>query len=264
MRILFFGRKPVSCRALEMMLDRGHEVVGIVTSQPQDSDLHADRLCDEALRLNIPLLTDKQIYDQLEGNPSEGVPDLSNIDLVLSMFHQRRIMKPILELAKVGAINIHPAPLPEFQGWGVYNYAILENVSYWGATAHYMDEGFDTGPIIAQRRFDVDMNKATAYSLERMTQPVIEQVVDDVLELLSQGKPSSEPQANGRYISKDMFLKLRTIEPDDSQELIDRKIRAFWYPPYAGAQVRINGKLYTLVDESVLDSVADLMFPNRT
>lgn len=246
------------------MLERGHEVVGIVTGSPSGSDLHRDRLCDDAIKLNIPLLTDQQIYDQIDGKRCSDVPDLTDIDLVLSMFHQKRIRQPILSLPSVGAINIHPAPLPEFQGWGVYNYAILENVPFWGVTAHFMDEGFDTGPIIAQRRFDVDMETATAYSLEQMTQPVIELVVEDLLDALSKGKPESTVQVDGRYISKDMFLRMRVIEPNDSQEMVDRKIRAFWYPPYAGAQIRLSGKLYTVIDESRLNEVADLMFPDRT
>ncbi len=246
------------------MIDRGHEVIGIVTTMPSESDLHSERLCDLATNLKIPLLTDQQIYDSLDGKNSNGVPDLSDVDLVLSMFHQKRIKEPILNLPKICAINIHPAPLPEFQGWGVYNYAILENVQYWGVTAHYMDEGFDTGPIIAQRRFDVDMNTATAYSLERMTQPVIEQVVHDVFDALAKGKPTGKPQVDGRYISKSMFLKLRIIEPDDSSELVDRKTRAFWYPPYPGAQIRISGRLYTVIDDAQLGDIADLMFPNRT
>lgn len=246
------------------MIAKGHEVVGIVTTMPTESDLHSERLCDHAIRLRIPLLTDQQIYDQLNGQSPVDVPDLSNIDLVLSMFHQKRIKERILSLPKIGAINIHPAPLPEFQGWGVYNHAIVENVPYWGVTAHYMDEGFDTGPIIAQRRFDVKMEIETAFSLEQRTQPVIELLVHDLFDALSKGKPIGENQIHGRYISKEMFLKLRVIEPEDSPEIVDRKIRAFWYPPYPGAQIRINGRFYTVIDHAQINQVANLMFPDRT
>ena len=78
-----------------------------------------------------------------------------------------------------------------------------------------------------------------------------------------QGKPTGTPQTNGRYISKEMFTKLRNIEPNDPPDLIDRKIRAFWYPPYPGALLSINGKQYTLIDNDQLQQIADHLFPAR-
>jgi methionyl-tRNA formyltransferase len=90
-----------------------------------------------------------------------------------------------------------------------------------------MDEGFDTGPIIIQHRFDVEMQHETAYSLEQRTQPVIFRVFQDLLLALEEGKPEGLPQSGGRYISKDMFLELREVKEDDSPEIIERKIRAF-------------------------------------
>jgi methionyl-tRNA formyltransferase len=65
------------------------------------------------------------------------------------------------------------------------------------------------------------------------------------------------PQGEGRYVSRADFEKLRRIQPDDSAEIIARKIRAFWYPPNSGAAVVIDGKEFTLIDKNILDSLAD-------
>ena len=59
-----------------------------------------------------------------------------------------------------------------------------------------------------------------------------------------------------------MYYSLRELEeskfitPEDTTEIIDRKIRAFWNPPYSGAQVNIAGKNYTVIDQNILDWIA--------
>ncbi|MEZ6174024.1 MAG: formyltransferase family protein [Phycisphaerales bacterium] len=235
-----------------------------MTTPPDQPDIHKRRLCDDAVLHNIPLLDEEQIYDHMSRGKSIASINLEEIDVVLSMFHQSRIKSPILDLPKIGAINIHPAPLPEFQGWGVYNFAIVESCPFWGVTAHYMDEGFDTGPIIVDERFDVDMQYETAFSLERRTQPVILRVVRKLLHMLETGKPDATPQRNGRYISKKDFLRLRTIEPTDTPEMVDRKIRAFWYPPHPGAQLAHTTDSYTIVNTRLLHQLSNLMLADST
>jgi methionyl-tRNA formyltransferase len=104
------------------------------------------------------------------------------------------------------------------------------------------------------------MSEETAFSLERKTQPILLALFKKVYDQARKGETLPRiPQGPGRYISKREFLALRRIEPGDSLELIERKIRAFWYPPYQGAEVRIGGGTYTVVNQRVLDQVADML-----
>ena len=61
------------------------------------------------------------------------------------------------------------------------------------------------------------------------------------------------PQGPGRYVSRDEFESLRRVRPGDD---LDRKLRAFWYPPYPGALIQVDGRELTLVDERLLAEVA--------
>ena len=63
-----------------------------------------------------------------------------------------------------------------------------------------------------------------------------------------------EPQGPGRYVTRDEFESLRRVRPGDD---LERKLRAFWYPPYPGALVELDGRELTLVDERLLAETAN-------
>jgi methionyl-tRNA formyltransferase len=63
------------------------------------------------------------------------------------------------------------------------------------------------------------------------------------------------PQEPGRYVDREEFERLRRVQPGDD---LDRKLRAFWYPPYPGAVVEVDGRDVTLVDERLLAELAEV------
>jgi methionyl-tRNA formyltransferase len=56
-------------------------------------------------------------------------------------------------------------------------------------------------------------------------------------------------------VSKEEFEELRRIKPGDD---VERKVRAFWYPPYPGATVELDGRELSVVDEGLLGHLAEL------
>ncbi len=258
LRVILMGKdKPIVRRGLDYLLQRGYSVVAVVG--PTNGGVTGRRLVDIAARRGIPTATDTQLYDVLEGRVGpETLPfSLDNIDLVVSLLFWKRIRKPLIQLPRIACVNFHPAPLPEFRGIGGYNVAILENLNYWGAAAHLVDESFDTGEIIEVRHFDIDASLETAFSLEQKTQEVLFEMFKDTMEKVKcDRKVTGKPQGQGRYISKDDFERLRRIQPDDSPETIARKVRAFWYPPNGGASILIHGTEYTVIDENMLARLA--------
>lgn len=254
LRVILMGKdKPVVRKGLDYLLEHGYCVVAVVG--PDNTPATGRRLVDIAARRGIPTTTDKHLYDVLEGRAApETLPfSLDKIDLVVSLLFWKRIRKPLIRLPRIACINFHPAPLPEFRGIGGYNVAILENLTYWGAAVHFVDESFDTGELIDVRHFDIDASSETAFSLEQKTQDVLFEMFTETMENVKrERKFTGKPQGEGRYISKDDFERLRRIQPDDSPETIARKVRAFWYPPNGGASILINGTEYTVIDDDIL------------
>ena len=255
LRVILMGKdKPVVRKGFDYLLQHGYSVVAVVG--PDNGLATGKRLVDIAARSNVLTTTDQHLYDVLEGRaPPETLPfALDKIDLVVSLLFWKRIRKPLIQLPRIACINFHPAPLPEFRGVGGYNVAILENLNYWGAAVHFVDETFDTGELIDVRRFDIDASQETAFTLEQKTQHLLFELFRDTMEIAKRDfKFTTKPQGEGRYFSRGDFERLRRIQPDDSPETIARKVRAFWYPPNGGASIRIKGKEYTLIDQDILD-----------
>lgn len=244
-KILFMGRKQVSANLLEFLAQQnGIEIVGVLT----DSHLQGSPTTAMAQKLGLPLYTfDTALEAMREGR--------LKYDLGLSILYWRKLRDEFLTTPSRGTINFHPAILPEYKGTGGYNLAIMDELSEWGISAHYVDASIDTGELIEIARFPMDPATATAQSLEQTSMQVLE---DFARRLIMQAVESdtqlpTTPNVGGRYVSRDEMEAMKEIKEGDD---VDKKIRAFWFPPYDGAYVLINGQKYTLMNRQLLEEVA--------
>ena len=81
-----------------------------------------------------------------------------NVDLIVLSGYMRFIGPVLLEAYPNKIMNLHPAYLPEFPGAHSIQDAYMAKVSQTGVTVHFVDEGVDSGPIIEQRRLQIDPN----------------------------------------------------------------------------------------------------------
>ena len=255
MRVVYLGKdKPSVTRGLRFLVEKGVELAAVVA--PPDGDGTSD-LATTASNLGLPVCTDDDLYQRIDAGELE-------VDLVVSFLYWKRIRRPLIEAPRLGCINMHPAPLPDFRGVSGYSIAILENLDAWGVSAHFVDETFDTGDLIEVRRFPIDAAAETALTLERKTQAALLELFEDLMGRVLQGLPlPRSPQGEGRYVSRDDFERLRMVGPKDSVEDVLRKIRAFWYPPHGGARMNIRGVDLTLIDEGLLREIAGLYEAQR-
>ena len=245
--VLFMGRKQVSANCLRYLLGRPDvKVVGVLT----DSHLAASVTSDVAREHGLPL------YDYESATRAVVEKELS-FDLGLSMLYWRRFKGELLAHPSRGIVNFHPAPLPQYKGVGGYNLAILHGLAEWAATAHYVDSSIDTGPIISAETFPINPETATAQSLERESQGVLRRLFECVVDKLcdAPGKVQTTPNGDGLHLSR---LELEAMKKVDfAADDINRKIRAFWFPPYDGAYLEVNGERYTLVNRALLQELSD-------
>ncbi len=241
--------KRSAVRALEHLLETGWEVPAVVAPEPSPAAAEPQRLDLTARRLGIPLVTDDDLY--------AGIHDLGEVDLVVSFLFWKRIRGPLIRLPRLGCINFHPAPLPDMRGIGGYNVAILEGWREWGVSSHYVDEDFDTGDLVQVDRFPIDADEETALSLDLKSQEVLLANFRSVTDRLREGEQLPRvPQGEGRYVTRDEMEELRRVRRDDDRALVDRRIRAFWYPPHDGATLDLAGQTVTLVDRRRLEEIA--------
>jgi methionyl-tRNA formyltransferase len=236
--------KRSAARALEWLAVEGAEVVAVVAGEPDEFTRDDQRVDLVAQRHGLSLVSDEELY--------ASPPD--DVDVVISFLYWRVIREPLLSLGRIGCLNFHPAPLPDMRGVGGYNVAVLEGMSEWGVSCHFVDADLDTGDIVEVERFPIDPGTATALSMDVDSQEHLYELFQRVMRRVLAGEELPRtPQGEGRYVSREEFEAMRHVRPGDD---LDRKLRAFWYPPYPGALVEVDGRDLTLVDDRLLAELA--------
>ena len=154
-RVVFMGRKRQAACVLEWLIS--HPQVDVVAAL---TDFHLAGSPTAAVAENhgIPMY----LYDDAQSVIDSGE---LQFELGVSFGYWRVVKEPMLSAPRLGIINVHPAPLPELRGRGGYNIALIEEHPEYGVTAHYMNEGVDTGPIIAGLEVPIDPKTDTALDL---------------------------------------------------------------------------------------------------
>lgn len=126
---------------------------------------------ERANRAGVPtrLIRPKE-YPTREAYEAEIVQELQarQIDLVVLAGYMRLLTSTLVDPYYGRMINIHPALLPAFPGVDGVRQALDYGVKVTGATVHFVDNGMDTGPIIAQRAVDIREDDTEATLLERI------------------------------------------------------------------------------------------------
>ena len=114
---------------------------------------------EESSELGVPVEHPKKISSNL-------VSDLRKInpDLIISAYYRKIFPKELIEIPRLGIINIHPSLLPFYRGPVPTAWAILNNETEFGITIHKVDNGIDTGDILLQSIHDIGDDE-TGYEL---------------------------------------------------------------------------------------------------
>jgi len=199
----------------------------------------------------------REVLEFLAGNSNlQLVGDFlrNDVDLLVSYLYPERIRPTLLKLPRLAAVNFHPAPLPDYGGFAAYSGAILDERTEYGVTVHHMDTTLDTGDIIFRKSFEIDPESITALDLEMVTAKHLFKAFKEFIAMVaSNSSLAGTPQDATNYVSLADLEASKKIYPlTDSADIVERKARAFWYPPYDGAYVEICGKRFTIVPDHIL------------
>ena len=144
----YFGDGPWSHRALQTLLaDARFRLVFVVARCSRDEPTL--RALAEAA--GVPFLRPENVNSDAF---LETVAPLS-ADLFVSMSYDQIFRGRLICTPKLGVVNCHAGALPRYRGRNVLNWAIINGEDHFGVSVHYIDEGVDTGDLIAQRRVPI-------------------------------------------------------------------------------------------------------------
>jgi len=147
----------------------------------------------------------------------------------LISFCSSHIVPPsLLASLGFGAYNIHPGP-PVYPGWAPYSFALYDNVSSYGVTAHRMTNSVDAGPIVGVETFPVPPGLTLAQLLNRTNGAMFQLFATLAGPLVNRTDPLPELPVvwGGRKTTKRDFAERCRIAPDIAPDELARVIRAF-------------------------------------
>jgi methionyl-tRNA formyltransferase len=159
MRILLFGDGAWAAGSL-LQLAADHNPIGVVIRKsPSDHALE-----EAAKKVGLPVFQPDNV------NATEFVEKVAALspDLSLSISYNQILKAPVLETARLGFVNFHAGKLPFYRGRNVINWAIINGEMEIGLTAHFVDDGIDTGDIILQRVFPIPWTDTYGDVLKRI------------------------------------------------------------------------------------------------
>jgi phosphoribosylglycinamide formyltransferase 1 len=135
---------------LQAILDRVHrrdgvEVVAVGSDKPDA------RALERARAAGVPARAFEQRDRRERDAAIAGWLEQAGVELVVLAGYMQLLDAAFLARFPQRVINVHPALLPAFPGLGAVEQALAHGVKVFGVTVHFVDEGIDTGPIIAQR-----------------------------------------------------------------------------------------------------------------
>ncbi len=242
MRIIFFGSPREATGSLESLISAGHDVIAVYT--------RPDRRAGRG-RANTP--TPVRVFAEEQGlevyTPS-GFRDGSqerdrmqaaNADVFVVVAYGRILPAGILELPPLGVVNVHPSLLPMYRGPSPVVTAILDGQTHTGVTVMLLDEGMDTGPVLAQSPKIRLTGRERAAELQARLFTEGAAMLPAVLAGLEDGTTTPTPQDDSKAtVTRLLDRSDGEIDWSSSAERIDRMVRA--YDPWPGTFTSWRGK----------------------
>lgn len=259
-RVVYFGSPELSVPFLSALVESSDFDVAAVVTQPEKpvgrkAVMTKSAVHEFALEHNIPALTYKSLRSEEVANELSK----QNADVFVVVVYGKIIPKAVLDLPTFGCINVHPSLLPKYRGPSPFQEAIRMGEKETGVSIMLLDEGMDTGPVLAIHEFSIDERETG----ETIQPKIIAVGVPLLLEALRKWTTSDRvatPQDNALATYSKMLSKEDgKIDWSKSAMEIDRQVRAL--KPWPGTYFIWNedGKDVRVVVHETLptESVSD-------
>ena len=241
MRILFMGTPDFAEVSLEAVYNSGHEIIGAVTNpdKPKGRGMKmiASPVKEFALEKNIPIYQPLKIRNNIEF--IEEIKRL-NPDVICVVAYGKILPKELLEIPKLGCINVHGSLLPKYRGAAPIQWAVLNGDKTTGITTMYMDEGMDTGDMILKQEVEIGKDETTGELWNRLSK-IGGELLIETLKQLEQGIAPRIKQGE-EFTTAPMLDKEMAKIDWENKTATEIKNLVRGLNPIMGAYSYINGK----------------------
>lgn len=241
MKIVFMGTPDFAEKSLEAVYNAGHEILAVVTNpdRPKGRGMKmvASPVKEFAVSKNLKIYQPEKVRKNVEF--IEEIKKLEP-DVICVVAYGKILPKEILEIPKLGCINVHGSLLPKYRGAAPIQWAVINGEKVTGVTTMYMDVGMDTGDMILKEKTEIAPDETTGELWDRLAKigadllvKTLEQIENKTAPRIPQGEEFSMAPMLDKEMSKIDW------ESKTAQE-IKNLVRGL--NPIMGTYAYLNGK----------------------
>lgn len=246
--LIFAGTPEFAATALQALIDAGHHIVAVYT-QPDRPSGRGQKMTPSAVKA-LALSHDLPVYQphQLKSSSTEGLAAQTelaelvaahDVDVMVVAAYGLILPQVVLDMPRLGCLNIHASLLPRWRGAAPIHRAILAGDVVTGITIMQMDAGLDTGDMLYRRELTITDSDTSATLHDRLAVlggSAIVETLQDLATLQAQRTPQDGAEAN--YAAK-LSKAEGQINWQQPAQQIDRLIRGL--QPWPVAYTQIDG-----------------------
>jgi methionyl-tRNA formyltransferase len=239
LRVVFMGTPEFAVLALEAV-HANSEIVGVYT-QPDKPvgrglDLRASPVKVKALSYDLEVHQPLKLSQPGEFEKLQALKP----DLIIIVAYGQILRKNVLELPRLGCVNIHSSLLPRWRGAAPIQWAILGGDEESGVTTMKLVEKLDAGDILLQAKTPISQNDTAGALHDRLAKMGAELIVP-TMQGLADGslKGIVQDESKVTYASK-LTKEMEVLDPSESAEVLERRVRAL--NPWPGTSVTVGGQ----------------------
>lgn len=238
MKIIFMGTPDFAVGTLRSLAEAGHEIT-LVVSQPDKPKGRGHAMVPTPVKvvaeeLGIP------VFQPVKIREAKDVLEKTEADVCVVAAFGQIIPASILHMKKYGCINVHASLLPKYRGAAPIQWAVIDGEKESGVTIMQMDEGLDTGDMLAKAIIPLD-EKETGGSLFDKLSEAGGRLCVETLAKLEKGEINPEKQGESPTAYASMLdKKMGNIDWNKSAVVIERLVRGL--NPWPSAYTHLDGK----------------------
>ena len=236
LKILFMGTPDFAQESLKSIYDAG------VVTNPDKPKGRGMKLAYSPVK-EYALEKNLKIYQPIKiKNNTEFLDEIKTLapDVICVVAYGKILPKEILEIPKLGCINVHGSLLPKYRGAAPIQWAVLNGDKTTGITTMYMNEGMDTGDMILKEEVEIGPEETTGDLWQKLSK-IGGEILVKTLKLIEEGKAPREKQTEEATLAPMLNKEMALIDWENSDaNKIHNLIRGL--NPIMGAYSYIDGK----------------------
>lgn len=241
MKILFMGTPDFAKESLEAVYNAGYEILGVVTNPDRPKGrgmkLVASPVKEYAISKGLKVYQPEKIRNNVE-----FIEEIKSLDpdVICVVAYGKILPKEILDIPRLGCINVHGSLLPKYRGAAPIQWAVINGEKTTGITTMYMDVGMDSGDMILREEVEIGPDETTGEVWNKLSK-IGGQLLVRTLEQVENGTAPRTPQDDDFTLAPMLEKEMSKIDWSSKTALeIKNLVRGL--DPIMGTYSYLDGK----------------------